>query len=402
MRLFALTLLLIFSSLTHAKEPLRLAVLGMPLDELEEEIETPPAPAPQPSPRAPIAPPPPAVPAPAEIQPAVPVVEDDSGDAATPSPSASEAASAVAPQPSPPPGDMALFRILNERRHDFYPSTLALPVYGNQQRLDPDLCLALAWNMDARWQSRLCYTALYGELEERDRRSGAMLGRFSTQWADGQLDLVDYVHAFDDDFMISVGWVVSRYLLDFDRTGQYTELGGIRYDSQSTLAALTSGLQVGTYLRTAEGSVLRARVSLEPFGRYDLNQAFFVGNDLSASNRQSGSNIGTVVSLSFSATRRIASRLEGTAEVRYRHLPYAYDTLMTAQVGTDKIQLEDRFSGSDTLLRTGFRLGIEVPWASVSPYVETSLFYTSHKDEADKEYLYYSGYRFYLGVSKIF
>ena len=416
MRLLAPALLLFFSSaaIVHA-EPLRLAVLGMPLDELEEEAEAP-APSPPSAAPAPKITPPPAPPAPPaspepvttpvvpEVVPTAPVAEEhgegDGGDA--PGATGDESPPSVAQTPAPPPGDMALFRVLSDRRHDFYPSTLALPVYGNQQRLDPDLCLTLAWNMDARWQSRLCYTALYGELEERDRNSGAMLGRFSTQWADGQLDLIDYVHATGDDFMISLGWVVSRYLLDFDRTGQFTELGGTRYDSQSTLVALTSGLQVGAYLRTAAGSVLRARVSLEPFGRYDLDQAFFVGNDLSASQRQGGSNIGTVVSLGLSATRRLAPRLEGTAEVRYRHLPYAYETLMTAQAGTDEIQLVDRFSGSDTLIRTGLRLGIDVPWASVSPYVETTLFYTSHKDEADKEYLYYSGYRFYLGVAKIF
>ncbi len=419
MRLPALALLLTFSTAIVNAEPLRLAVLGMPLDELEEEAEapapppspppprpeaTPTPPAPPPVPRAPAAPPAPVTSPVPQVVPAAPVAEEHDGGAGGGGPAATgdEPPAAVAQSPAPPPGDMALFRVLSDRRHDFYPSTLALPVYGNQQRLDPDLCLALAWNMDARWQSRLCYTALYGELEERDRNSGAMLGRFSTQWADGQLDLIDYVHATGDDFMISLGWVVSRYLLDFDRTGQFTELGGTRYDSQSTLVALTSGLQAGAYFRTAAGSVLRARLSLEPFGRYDLDQAFFVGNDLSASRRQGGSNIGTVVSLGLSATRRLAPRLEGTAEVRYRHLPYAYETLMTAQAGTDEIQLVDRFSGSDTLIRTGLRLGIDVPWASVSPYVETTLFYTSHKDEADKEYLYYSGYRFYLGVAKIF
>jgi len=417
MRLLASALLLFFSSIaTTDAEPLRLAVLGMPLDELEEEAEAPapppavPAQTPTPpaTPKVSPAPPPVSHPAPAvrPTPPAPPVAEERGeepvAEGAAPEPNGGDDDSIAARPVDPAPSDMALFRVLSDRRHDFYPSTLALPVYGNQQRLDPDLCLALAWSMDARWQSRLCYTALYGELEERDRQSGAILGRFSTQWADGQLDLIDYVHAIDRRLMISLGWVVSRYLLDFDRTGQFTELGGTRYDSQSTLAALTSGLQIGAYVQTAEGSVLRARVSLEPFGRYDLDQAFFVGNDLSASHRQNSSNIGTVVSLGLSATRKIGPRLEGTAEVRYRHLPYAYETLMTARTGNDEIRLVDRFSGSDTLVRTGFRLGIDVPWASVSPYVETTLFYTSHKDEADKEYLYYSGYRFYLGVSRIF
>ncbi len=432
MRALALALALLLSSKSGVAvaEPLRLAVLGMPLDELVEALEAEErerkkkareAAKTKPAPPPPAAPAPPAPEAQAlppiedlPVEPAPPSASPPPAETARPQPAEPapepppEAAPTSPPEPPPEPStavaqaDMALFQILRDARHDYFQSTLALPFYGNQQRLDPDVCVALPWVADARWQSRLCYNALSARLQEKDVDSGAIVGEFSTQRADTRIDLVDYVYAHDTNLMFGIGWVASRFLLDLNRTGREARLDGGRYDSQTTVTLYSTGLALGLYYRTQPDSVIRAHLTLEPLSRFRLDQVYFIGDGTSAGTqlRQRGS--GWITTFDFSLSRRLNRRLLGSVELRYRRLPLVYETRMNARTATGVAQFIDRFSGSDSLLRTGLRLTFEPPRASFSPYLEGAMFYTSNKDDADREYIYYSGYRIYLGITRFF
>ena len=401
----AVACLLAWSGLAAA-EVLRLAVLGMPLEDLEEELAPPPpppaAPPPLPATAPPSEPPPPpaAVPPPPPTPPApsVPLVEEAPPTALPPEEATVEKAENDA---TPPEEDMALFRILHGGRHEFFLSSLGLPVYGNQQRLDPDLCLAVAWDSAARWQSRLCYRAVYAELQEQNAATGELVGVFNLQRADGHLDLVDFIYEWKSDWMLALGWTVSRYLLDFNRTGQALELGGARFDHRSTAVWLSSGIQAGLYHRTRAGSVLRLRLGVEPFARLDLEQEYFLGDQV-ASRAVFKQGSEAIYTLSASLTRRLGRRVEGMVDLRYRRLPLSYQTRLRAVTDTGEVQLVDRFQGSDTLLRSGARLTFHLPRASISPYLEGAMYYISNKDELDREYIYYSGWRLFLGVSRFF
>ncbi len=388
-------------------EPLRLAVLGMPLEDLEEELAPPPpppadlpplsAPAPsaEPSPPLETAPAHSSTPPP---EPTAPLVkEPPSVEGGTENESPEKAENGTPPAEE----DMALFRILDGGRHEFFLSSLGLPLYGNQQRLDPDLCLAVVWDSAARWQSRLCYRAVYAELQEQNAVTGELMGVFNLQRADGHLDLVDFIYEWKPDWLLALGWTVSRYLLDFNRTGRALELGGERFDHRSTAVWLSSGIQAGLYHRTRAGSVLRLRLGVEPFTRLDLEQEYFLSNQVaSRATFQQGS--GTIYTLAASLTRRLGQRLEGMVDLRYRRLPLSYQTRLSAVTDAGEIQLVDRFRGSDSLLRSGARLTLHLPRASVSPYLEGAMYYLSNKDELDREYIYYSGWRLFVGLSRFF